>query len=312
MSYLPAAVHRLFARQHGAASIDQLTGSGLTTRQVENHVANGALISVLRGAYRSPSVRESEEMRCAEICLARPEVTISGPTAGRLHGFRLLPDDRRIHITSPCGANPSTATPWVVTFHTAAIRHVDIIQRDDGIRVLSRPRAAMDLARYLEDSDLPSVVEQAMHDGQHSAAEMIAAGSAWTFRRPWVRRYLDSIVLRLDGPPAESHGEYLVGELLRRRGVAGLVRQYRLVAVGRAMRFDLAVPSLRWAVEVDLFPTHEETAGAASDRMRDLAAASEGWTVRRVTRRDYERSLAGSIERLVEEYSRLRSSRPAN
>lgn len=305
MSYLPAAAHRLFARQHGAASLSQLLGSGLTAKQIENHVANDALIGVLRGAYRSPSVGETEAMRCAEICLARPEVVISGPTAGRIHGFRKLPADRRTHITAPCGANPSTALPRVVTFHTKAVRCQDIIQRSDGIRVFSRPRTAMDLARFLDSPDLQSVVEQAMHDGRHDAAEMIAVGADWTFRRRWVRSYLSSILLRLDGPPAESHGEFLVGELLRRRGVGGLVRQYQLVAADRTMRFDLAVPRLRWAIEIDLFPTHEETVGAASDRMRDLAAASECWTVSRLTRQQYHHELASSIDHLVNEYRRL-------
>lgn len=312
MSYLPSAVHRLFARQHGVVSLGQLLGSGLTTKQVENHATNGALTGVLRGSYRSPSVGETEAMRCSEICLAHPEAVIAGPTAGRLHGFRKLPADRRIHITAPCGANPSTATPWIVTFHTDAVRSKDVTQRSDGIRVFSKPRTAMDLARFVEPSDLQSIVEQAMHDGPHDDAEMIAVGADWVNRRPWVRSYLASVQIRLGGPPAESHGEFVVGELLRRRGVTGLERQHQIVAAGRPMRFDLAAPDLHWAIEIDIFPTHQETVGAASDRARDRAAASAGWTVSRVTRERYQYNLSDSIDDLVELYHSLRRQRLAS
>ena len=312
MSYLPSAVHRMFARQHGVASLDQLLGAGLSTRQIENHVANGALISAIRGAYRSPSVPDTELLRCAEISLARPDVVVGGPTAGRLHGFRRLPPDRRVHVTAPCGANPSTVAPWIRVFHTAAVRPDDVVRRADGIRVFSRSRTAMDLARFLGWSDLRSVVEQAMHDGDHSAIEMIATGADWTNRRRWVRSYLSSILVRIDGPPAESHGELLVGELLRRAGVVGLQRQVPLVAGGRRMRFDLAVPELRWAVEVDLFPTHAETIGADDDRRRDRAAESAGWTVRRVTRSDYEHHLAETVARLAADHAARRAHRRAS
>lgn len=101
MSYLPPAAHRLFARQHGAVSLDQLLGTGLTVKQIENHVSNGSLISVLRGAYRSPSASESEALRCAEICLARPEVVIAGSSPSLAQQW-----------TSPDSSPAPTLVPW--------------------------------------------------------------------------------------------------------------------------------------------------------------------------------------------------------
>ena len=70
---------------------------------------------------------------------------------------------------------------------------------------------------------------------------------------------------------------------LRRRGVVDLVRQHpiQLPGYGRA-RFDMAIPELRWALEVDVHPEHRTVEGVANDRRRDDAAEEIGWAVRRL------------------------------
>ncbi|MEP1124366.1 MAG: type IV toxin-antitoxin system AbiEi family antitoxin domain-containing protein [Ilumatobacter sp.] len=81
MTYLPAEAHARFAAQHGVASIEQLIDTGLTRRQIEYLVDRNCLVSVVRGAYSSPSVALGDNGRLAAICLARPAVVIAGPTA---------------------------------------------------------------------------------------------------------------------------------------------------------------------------------------------------------------------------------------
>jgi very-short-patch-repair endonuclease len=82
--------------------------------------------------------------------------------------------------------------------------------------------------------------------------------------------------------------------------VRGLVRQHPARLPGyRDVRFDLTIPALMWAVEMDLFPTHEKTIGAASDAERDLAATQAGWSMRRVTRNQYEREFNATIADVV-------------
>ncbi len=306
MTYLPPEAHALFERQHGVASIEQLEMCGLSRRQVEHLERNGALFNVLRGAYRSPSVPETELGRCAALCVARPGVAIAGPTAGRLHGFRRVSGDRRIHLIAQPGAQPATVDPRVVTYRTAAIHPHDVIARPDGIRVTSQPRTALDLARSLRFGDLVSVIEQAMHDGAASDAEMRAVAVDWVRRRPWVRRYLAALDCRLGGGAAESHPEVRVGRALRAAGVHGVVRQFRIELNGYGWaKFDLAVPRLRWAIEVDVFPTHEELAGAWSDRRRDDAATRLGWVVDRITRSRYESAFEDEIRSLTAQFHRL-------
>lgn len=290
--HLTTRAHELFASQHGVASVEQLCRTGLSIRQIELLADAGALELVLRGAYRSPSRTFDEMARCSGVCLARPRAVIAGPTAGRLWGFRGLPHDRRIHVIGPPASNPAIAD-WVVPYRTAAIHPDDVIQRTDGIRVTTRERTAFDLARHLGPDRLLSVIEQAMHDGGIDEQRMRDVAVDWISRqRPWVWHYLRQLDRRLAGGPAESHPEIVVASALSAAGVRGLVRQHELVIPGYGpARFDLALPRLRWAIEVDIFPTHDETLGRARDRRRDAAAALAGWTTRRLDRATHDTDL---------------------
>jgi very-short-patch-repair endonuclease len=307
MTYLSDAAHRLFARQHGVAALNQLVDAGLSRGEIEHLEQRGALSNLIRGVYRTPSAPLTELARSAALCLGRPGVAIASVTAGRIHRFRQLPDDRRIHLIAPPGRKPATAATAVTTYRTAAIHPADIIQRDDGIRVTSRARTALDLSRTVEFDPLGSIIEQAMRDGRLTEDQMRAVAEDWVHRRPWVRCYLNALDQRVAGGASESHPEVVVGQRLSRAGVTGLTRQHRLMLpVYGSVRFDLAVPELRWAIEVDVFPTHEELIGARRDAERDRAAVHAGWTVSRISRLRYERALDAEVEALAALHRRLR------
>ncbi|WP_040493056.1 AbiEi antitoxin N-terminal domain-containing protein [Ilumatobacter nonamiensis] len=308
MTKLPVAAHRTMAGQHGVVSSHQLHAHGLSTRQIHHLAQSGQLIHVERGAYATPSVELDELGRCAAVCLARPAVAIAGPTAGRLWGFRHVQGDRRIHVIGPPHSQPASR-PGVAVYRTAAIHGDDIVLRPDGIRVTSRARTALDLARHLSPDLLLSVMEQAMHDGNLSESEMRTVAVDWMSpQRPWLFTFLRQLERRVAGPAAESGPEVDLGQALEAAGVTGLVRQYEveLPGYGRA-RFDLAVPALRWAVEVDVHPVHEQTIGHTSDRRRDAGAVALGWLVNRVSRAEFRASLDTVVAHLVEVY-RARSA----
>lgn len=300
MPHLTPEAHECFARQHGVASLEQLLHCGLPLHDIKRIRRAGGLDLVLQGAYHTPSTALDELARCAAVCLAHPDLAIAGPTAGRLWGFRRLPDDRRIHVLAPPASHP-TMVSWVVPYRTAAVHEADIVQRPDGIRVTSRLRTALDLTRWLDGMDLRSVIDQALHDGRHESGEATAVAADWvTPGRAWVRRFLRQVERRGTGMPAESHHELLLGEALERAGVRGLLRQHEidLPDYGCA-RFDLAVPRLRWAIEIDVHPVHREAAGIESDRCRDAAATKLKWTVTRVPPDGFGHALADTVERLV-------------
>lgn len=292
MAQLTSAAHEHFARQHGVASVDQLRRSGLGLRQIERLARDGAIELVLRGVYRSRSVRLDELGRCAAVCLLRGDVAIAGLTAGRIWSFRRLPSDRRIHVIGPPASQP-TICPWVRVYRTAAIHAHDVVERPDGIRVTTRQRTAFDLARILGPDDLLSVIEQAMHDGRLVDDDLRDVAVDWLSpQRRWARTFLLQLDRRIGGGAAESHPEVVVGEALAEAGVRGLVRQFEVDIPGYGpARFDLAIPKRRIAIEIDIFPTHDETIGRLRDRRRDAASAAIGWTTARLDRVTYESGL---------------------
>ena len=311
MVHLNARAHVLFATQHGVASLDQLMSTGITTSQLKRLRTAGAIERILNTAYRSPSVPFDEMSRCAAVCLAHADTAVAGPTAGRLWGFRRLPADHRIHVLAPPASHPF-APDWVIPYRTAAFHPHDIIERSDGIRVTSRARTAFDLSRWLRPSDLLSVIEQAAHDGNLTDADLHEVAIDWVSpRRPWATVFLRQVGRRLPGGAAESHPEVRVANALANASVFGLVRQFRIdLPDYGAARFDLAVPRLKWAIEVDVHPTHGETEGTRNDQRRDIAARSAGWEVSRISRSLYENSFDQTITDLAAHF-RSRTQRSA-
>jgi hypothetical protein len=90
-------------------------------------------------------------------------------------------------------------------------------------------------------------------------------------------------------PPNESHPEVVLAEALRARGVP-IEHQTRLVRAssGRTARVDLAVPEIRWGVELDIHPEHRTIEGHAStaSRTRDLHLLD--WQIEPVTELDMQ------------------------
>jgi very-short-patch-repair endonuclease len=307
VAHLNAQAHALLARQHGVASTRQLLDTGISPLQLKRLQQHGALELVVRGAYRTPSAPVTESSQCAAVCAARPDVAIAGPTAGRLWGFRRLPPDHRIHVIAPRASNPAIAR-WIVPYRTDARHEHDVVERTDGIRVTSRTRTAFDLARWLGPDDLLSVIEQAAHDGRLCDDDFLAVAADWLSpRRPWAREFLQTLDRRLPGGPAESHPEVRIAAALTRAGLRGLVRQHRVELPGHGeVRFDLAVPELRWAIEVDLHPSHRETIGTAADARRDRAAGTLGWMTTRITEQQYEDRFNETIADVAMLYADLR------
>ena len=295
---------------HGVATSFELQQCGLSAPAVRSLVEAGNLVAVVKGVYRIPAVALDESARCAAICAAHPDVAISGPTAGRLWGFRRLPRDQRIHVLASPASHP-TVSSWVVPYRTAAFHPEDVVRRPDGIAVTSRGRTALDLARFVNVTDLLSIIEQVLRDGKLDDDDLRMVAVDWMSpQRPWIRRFLELLDGRLRGGPAESHGEAVLGQALDSAGLIGVERQHRIDLPGYGpARFDLAVPSVRLAIEADLHPTHSETAGRCRDTARDVAAGELDWSVERVLDDHFGANLPATVRRILGLVATLRSQR---
>ncbi len=307
MAFLPAEVIDHFATHHGVATHARLVELGLTRDQVLGLRHAGTLVQVLKGVYRIAVLPLEQHARSVAVCAAHQDAVVCGPTAGRLWGFRRLPEDLRTHVIVDPRRQPSIE-PWIIPYRTKAIRAQDVIERGDGIRITSRARTALDLARFVGDLDLLSIIEQAAKDGKLTDASLRDVAVEFISKhRPWLRRYLVQLDRRLDGGAADSHHETMFGDALVAAGVRPLERQFAVDLPGYGpARFDLAVPSMRWAIEVDVFPTHAETEGRRRDLRRDEAARSIGWDTTRIVEADLAEAMPTTVARLRGDFDRRR------
>ena len=93
--------------------------------------------------------------------------------------------------------------------------------------------------------------------------------------------------------PAGSGLELDVFNALEARRVGPLVRQYAIrLDDGTTIHPDVAVPNVRWAVEVDHITWHGGRFDAQRDKARDRQARRVGWQVDRLSdlelREDFE------------------------
>jgi hypothetical protein len=306
MALMSRSLAATLAGRHGVVTFDELLLDGFSRRGVARHVAQGTLLRVHNGVFRAATSPDTFEARCAAACAADPEVIITGVAAGLLWGFHHIgrpdmPIALVAHARSPI-------TRGVLLRRTNLLDDSDRVERADGIRVASPPRAWFDCARDLGDEHFERLTEwvldhhATMQTLWRTTSRMSARGRTGAAR---VNRVLS---LRSDWQrPADSGLELRVVKALERRGVRPLVRQYPLRLLdGTVIHLDGAVPALRWAVEGAPVTWHGGRFDAQRDKARDRGARRVGWQVDRVTDQELADHFARAIGELVELH-RLRS-----
>ncbi|RLE21479.1 MAG: hypothetical protein DRJ50_09155 [Actinobacteria bacterium] len=297
------------ATQHGVVSLTNLQDAGFSADQIARLVSTATIRRVVDGAYRFASHPETELGRCSAVCLSRPGLTIAGPTAARLWGFRRVGKDQSIHIICRPKAQPGRA-PWLVPYRTARLDDGDVVGRADGIRVTTPARTVIDMTRFASDIAIISMIEQGLdkHWFRESDLQETAAAIA-TPGRPFAKRFLTLLSNRIGGGAAGSDWESIVGGALGARVTVGLVRQHALSVGGYGnLRFDLAIPNIKWALEIDVHPSHYTREGAAKDKFRDRCCAEVGWLVQRVGEPDLQHRFEATMDSLERQIRKRRAT----
>lgn len=288
MSDLTPAASRWLADHHGVITIRELRAAGVGRKTQLRLIATGVLLAVFKGVFVVASARGSLPQRCAALCAAHPAGFVTGPTAGSLLGLRRMPQSSALHFSIRHGARVPLL-PGVNFRQTTALAASDRRDLGDGVAVASWVRLAFDLAADVRPLDHLSVLHQLLHEKRVSADQLVAIerrlghparpGSG-TFRRN---------LNRLGGAPLESHSEVVLADALRQRNVP-IEQQTRLARLpdGRSARIDLAVPSVRWGVELDIHPEHLTLDGSARDAARSRQVHLVGWQVEPVAQLDLQ------------------------
>lgn len=283
MSNLPATAVVIIHRQLGHITALQLHETGVSDRQRKALQRTGVLEQVGRSVYRVPGMPRSLESRAIEVSLEHTCGFITGPTAGVLLGLRKMPPTFQIDLCVPHGSK-SAVPSHVRLRQSRLIEPSHVCQLENGIRIASFARLAFDLATDLDSQSLSSVVEQMVQRrAVTSDALFEIAALMWSPRRPGSSNFTKMLLRRHGGAAAESHPELRVLEGLLARNVPVRPQQQLMLSDGRPIRIDMAVPEVRWAVEVDVHPSHHGIEGTTNDKRRDRQLHRSGWQVERVT-----------------------------
>ena len=298
---MPTMSHTLAATvavRHGIVTHAELSADGVTHHAVRRLVERGMLVAVHKRVYRFATSPDTFESRCAAACAADPFAIVSGVAAARLWEFRHTwrPDVPHLLV----GHDRTPVTRGVVLRRSNVINDVDVVERRDGIRVASPPRAWFDCARDVDDGRFERLTEWVLD--QHCTVPTLwdTARRLQARGRPGLARVKRVMEARDDWQkPAGSGLELRVLKALERRGIR-LIRQYPLRLVdGTTIHPDGADPSIRWALEIDHVTWHGGRLDAQYDKRRDRAVRLAGWQVERVTDLELADGFTVVIEQLV-------------
>jgi len=202
-------------------------------------------------------------------------------------------------LLAPHGSRAVTGA--VTIRRTNVLDPSDWMLRPDGIRLATPVRTWFDCAQDLDDTRFERLTEWVLDRHAtvpalfHMARRMQARGRDGSAR---VTRVLGSRPAWLK--PADSGLEVTMFKALAAAGVQGLVRQHPIVlANGRTIHVDVAVPAIRWALEVDHITWHGGRLDAQNDKVRDRQTRRVGWQVDRVTDADTRDHLAETVTELL-------------
>lgn len=305
MSDLTPSAQAVLAAQHGVITTRGLRASGVGRTTVARLLDAGVFRQPHRGVYVSTAAPATLEQRCAVVSAAHPGGFITGPSAGMLLGLRRMPRSAAIHLAVRHGVHLDPE-PGVRLRQTTKIRPADWQVRPDGIVIASPARLAFDLAGDLRAIDHLSVVEQMLNTALVTGDELLRIGARLCHPARRGSTTFEFNLSRLGSTPRQSHPEVMVAEALRDRGVPVVAQLAVVRPDGRPARLDLAVPAVRWGVEIDVHDEHRTYDGRGRDahRYRDLHGSD--WQIEPVSDADLD-----DLDELADELAGLYRQRCA-
>jgi hypothetical protein len=261
-------------------------GSALASGIPLSRLRRKDVISVGRGLYRPAGWDFDLEGAARALSAASPGAWISHVTAARLRCQVLPPwlaDSTELHLSKP-RALPSVRRKGIFG-HTVLARE-DEVELVDGIRLSTRSRTWLDLARDLPLDDLVSMGDELIRiprvdfEGRTEPYDTLAGLRALVARHPNLQgivRAREALDLMRVG--ADSAPETLLRLAIASAGLPEPELQVPLRAGdARSPSADLGYRHRRLAIQYD-GGHHLDEAQIFSDRRRDKAFESAGWTV---------------------------------
>jgi hypothetical protein len=284
----------------GVISRQQLLVLGCPRTSADRMLADGRLIVVVPGVYRSPQWPFERLQRLAVACAAVPDGAIGFTTACRLFSIRGTSFDSRIHLLTAHSSSPTLAGVFI--HRCRLIDPEDIVTRPDGIRVTTPARSVFDAADMLGERRTISAIEQVLAEGLCTKREFFETTARLAHpNRPGSKTALAALKSRADlSAQMRSELEIIVLDEIRRQGVPMPETQYPMVLAGNDIEIDFAWPEFRIALEVDHPTWHDGLITSTRDKGRDRKLTVIGWAPMRLTSLDASGGLADAISDVAE------------
>jgi hypothetical protein len=296
--FSPAAARWMSAHHH-VATTAELRRLGLGLKATARLCRLGVLARVGRGVFVGCAGANTLEHRCRILCSFYPGGFVTGTTGAMLEGLRRQPVSSALQFSVRHGVHLEPRSG--VTFRqTTKLRSDDRRLRDDGIAVASWPRLAFDLAADLRAIDHRSVIHQLLDRRLVGADELLAIGQRLCHPARRGSTTFRASLLEL-GASQDSHPEVLVLDALVRRGVPAEAQVAVPREDGLTFHIDIAVPEVRWGVELDIHPEHRSVDGHHRDARRVRSLHIAAWQIEPVSEFDLH-DLEGLADNLAELY----------
>jgi very-short-patch-repair endonuclease/predicted transcriptional regulator of viral defense system len=278
--------------QHGVLTRRQLTGLGMTPRQIGWRVDQGQLRAIHRGVYLIGPMIPKLARVMAAVLACGATARVSHDSAAYLYGLLAYPADPvPIHITV---TERHCRRRRDIHLHRTAVCARHEVRERDGIPVTAPVRTLVDFAVAAGDEDLERAVAEAF------ALRLVGRGQ--------ILRELDRLGARpgtralrrlLDAPhrPARTRS-WPERKLLALIRANGLPEPETNVRVGR-WEVDFLWRDARLVVEVDPYSTHSSPRAFERDRWKNAELGDLGLAVHRVTPRQLELDAASIVARIA-------------
>ncbi len=271
------ALGQLGGLRHGAFTRSMAATVGVSAKAIRLRLDTGALAEPAPGVLVLTAVPATWLQRVAVATLATRDAAASHRTAARLH--QLDGSDADVVEVSVRGDRTRSTSAGIV-HRVAALDPCDVTVVN-GIPATTIARTLADLGSVSSTRDVLKALDSARRIGvsprwcRETAERLHRPGQAGT----GVLLGLLVEAARVRVP--DSWLERLVEELLAAPGFPPLLRQYTVRDdAGRFVaRVDLAVPSVRLAIEAHSRRFHFGHGPEAADEDRDLRLAACGWEV---------------------------------
>ncbi len=255
----------------------------MTPRSTRLLLEQGHLLAVARATYVIAGSPATLEQSLQIAVRSRTDALVSGRTAAWIHRLEGVAKPTRIEITGPATAsarNPAGAVRR--SQHFANIATVDV----GGCPVAAVEETLFRMAEYVEPRRIARFLDASMLVTPQSAGilgEIYLRHQGERMRGMAALRPL--LLERLDSEMAatESELEALADEVFRDAVLPEMLRQIPIPWAPGAGRVDRYIPQWRLIIELDGRRWHGRHDQFEMDRIRDNAAAANGYAVLRFT-----------------------------